>query len=528
MHTAASLLLTYALNALWQLPLVFAAAWLAAKASRRAGPAFHHALWTAALFAEILLPALSVSPTQILQSALRWLASLRHTTPVLDARVTVIEGPFHPIATGFHLPPTLLLAAAILYLAALLFFAARLAIGLHQTSALRSRAQPLALTGHARQSLQRYAQLFAVPHAHIAASTDIACPITLGIRRPTLLLPLALDATLLPEDLDAALAHEFAHMRRRDFAKNLAYEILSLPIALHPILWLTRRRMAETREQLCDDLAATAVAGHHRYARSLLRLATQFSASPCIPTPHAIGIFDAQPFKHFERRVMNLTHRPIQLRGAARLLPTALSLALIGSACTTALAFRQQVAALPTQTQTQTQTQTTTPAAQTTSATTVQTTAPKSFTLGIPRSTDGTHPQTLKVDIANADGPNPVIKVLTPEGTTQSSTVQTVQFDPAAAAPVSAGVIAGERLTFVDPVYPDEAKKAKLSGSVVLHAIIGKDGKMEKLDVLTSSSPIFNNSALEAVSKWTYRPYLLNGNPTAVDTSITVKYSISH
>jgi len=519
----ATFLLTYLLNALWQVPLIFAAAhlaiWLAARASRPAGPAFQHALWTTALFAELLLPAISVTPAELLQSVQTWLASFRHAAPALASQVSITMGEAHTV-TGFQLPPALLLAATILYLAALTFFATRLAIGLHQAASLRRRAQPLTLTGHTRESYVSFAQLFAVPDAHIATSNDIAGPITLGIRHPILLLPAHFDA-LLPEDLDAALAHEFAHLRRRDFAKNLAYELLALPIAFHPALWLTRRRMNETREVLCDAMAASAVAGPQRYARSLLRLATQFAQSTNAPTPHAIGIFDAHPFKNFERRVMNLTHRPIQLRGAARLVPAAVSLTLIGSACTTALALRQQVATPPAQTQTETQT--TPPPPQTTTTTT----APKSFVLGIPRSADGTHPQTLKVNVADADGPNPVIKVLTPAGTSESSTIETVQSDPSATAHISPGVIAGQRLSFVNPVYPDVAKKAKLSGTVVLHALIGKDGKMEKLDVLTSSNPIFNNSAMEAVSKWTYRPYLLNGNPTAVDTSITINYSLN-
>ena len=204
---------------------------------------------------------------------------------------------------------------------------------------------PSPLNGYAGQSYHRFAQLFRVNNADVAASSEIASPITLGIRRPTLLLPAHIEAALLAEDLDAALAHEFAHMRRRDFAKNLLYELISLPIAFHPVVWLTRRRMSETRELVCDAMAADAVAGRQRYARSLLRLATQFSASAHAPTPHAIGIFDAHPFKNFERRVMNLTHHSIELRGAARLVPAALSIALIAGACTSALAFRQQVAA---------------------------------------------------------------------------------------------------------------------------------------------------------------------------------------
>ena len=113
-------------------------------------------------------------------------------------------------------------------------------------------------------------------------------------------------------DLDALLAHEIVHMRRRDFAKNLLYEVLSLAGAYHPLLRLTRLRLAESREMVCDAMAADAVAGRARYARSLLRLASILSDRPPARVLHAIGIFDANIF---ERRVMNLTE---QASGSAR------------------------------------------------------------------------------------------------------------------------------------------------------------------------------------------------------------------
>lgn len=519
-------LLTYVLNALWQIPVVFAAAWLASRASRRAGPAFQHTLWTTALFAEVLLPAISASPTQALQTIQHWLKSFHQSSAPQTAHITITMGQPNLAPEGLHLPPTLLAAAAILYLAALLYFATRLATGLHQTASLRRRAQPLPLNGYAGQSYHRFSQLFRVNNADVAASSEIASPITLGIRRPTLLLPAHIEAALLAEDLDAALAHEFAHMRRRDFVKNLLYELISLPIAFHPVVWLTRRRMSETRELVCDAMAADAVAGRQRYARSLLRLAMQFSASAHAPTPHAIGIFDAHPFKNFERRVMNLTHHSIELRGAARLVPAALSIALIAGACTSALAFRQQVAAP----------QTTTPPPTVNLAVPTSDlghvipsakvyvppsgTAPSTVMLAIPRPTSGQPAQSFKADIADASGPNPVVKALTPPY------AEAAQSASAPGLHVSGSVIAGSRITFVEPVYPPDAKAAKLNGTVVLHAIIGKDGTIKELSVLSGPDQ-FRESALTAVKQWVYRPYLLNGNPVEVDTTITINYALS-
>jgi len=86
--------------------------------------------------------------------------------------------------------------------------------------------------------------------------------------------------------------------------------------------------------------------------------------------------------------------------------------------------------------------------------------------------------------------------------------------------------MAGNILTKVAPVYPNDARAAHISGTVVLHAIIGKDGNVEKL-VVVSGPKELQTSALDAVKQWTYKPYLLNGNPTEVDTTIHVNYNLN-
>jgi len=90
---------------------------------------------------------------------------------------------------------------------------------------------------------------------------------------------------------------------------------------------------------------------------------------------------------------------------------------------------------------------------------------------------------------------------------------------------VSGAVMAGNILNKVNPVYPQAAKDAKISGTVVLSAVIGKDGTVEHLTVVSGPEDL-QKSALEAVRQWTYKPYLLNGNPIEVDTTITVSYSL--
>ena len=89
---------------------------------------------------------------------------------------------------------------------------------------------------------------------------------------------------------------------------------------------------------------------------------------------------------------------------------------------------------------------------------------------------------------------------------------------------VSGGVIAGNKLAGSTPAYPPIAKAAHVSGAVVLHAVISRAGTIQSLSVV-SGPEMLRGSAVAAVQDWRYRPYLLNGEPTEVDTTITVNFS---
>jgi TonB family protein len=90
---------------------------------------------------------------------------------------------------------------------------------------------------------------------------------------------------------------------------------------------------------------------------------------------------------------------------------------------------------------------------------------------------------------------------------------------------VRAGVMEGNLISKVDPVYPEIAKGAHVQGIVVLHAVISKAGDVEDLHVI-SGPPMLTASAIEAVKQWKYKPYLLNGQPTEVETTINVNYTL--
>lgn len=92
---------------------------------------------------------------------------------------------------------------------------------------------------------------------------------------------------------------------------------------------------------------------------------------------------------------------------------------------------------------------------------------------------------------------------------------------------IGGNVEAAKVITKVQPIYPESAKAAGIQGSVVLHAIVSKDGKPLALQVLNSQiDPDLARAAVEAVSQWRYQPTLLNGEPVEVDTVITVNFTL--
>src|ERR1700722_18594794 len=432
-------ILAYLLNSLWQVPLLFSAAWLVARALRPIGAAVEHRVWVIALLLQSMLPALSIFPWEWLRM-FSWGGNLSRPG---EAHVTVTVGQGTGVGV-LQLPGALLEAIAMVYIAVIAFFAIRFLWRAINLSALRREAIPVPLMAQPALFWERCLKRFDVQDVSIAASSRVFGPVTLGIRRKLLLLPVNVIEGLPETDLHTVIAHEFAHIRRQDFTKNLLYELLSLPVSYHPLLWLTRARIMESREMVCDQMAA-ALTGPNEYAQSLLRLASLLITGTLGRTPHTIGIFDANVF---ERRLMNVTEKQQEIRGVRRVVILAACTALALATCGSALAL-------------------------------------------------GMH--------ANAAS----------GGSDSNASKAPKQLT------VSSEEMSHNLLNKVIPVYPPAAKKAGIQGKVVLDAVIGKDGNIDNLRVL-SGPPELQQSALDAVRQWIYKPYLLNGDPVEVKTTVNI------
>jgi TonB family protein len=78
----------------------------------------------------------------------------------------------------------------------------------------------------------------------------------------------------------------------------------------------------------------------------------------------------------------------------------------------------------------------------------------------------------------------------------------------------------------VPPAYPESAKQNGIQGTVVLRAVIGKDGKIADLRPISGPEELIP-ATVSAVKHWEYRPYVVSGKPTEVDTQITVNFTLS-
>jgi protein TonB len=107
-----------------------------------------------------------------------------------------------------------------------------------------------------------------------------------------------------------------------------------------------------------------------------------------------------------------------------------------------------------------------------------------------------------------------------------SATTHAVVKPPASSIRVSAGVQQGLLISRIEPRYSEIARKTRIQGDVVLAAIIGRDGRIENLHVL-SGHPMLAETALDAVKQWRYRPYMLGVEPVEVETQITVRFRLN-
>jgi beta-lactamase regulating signal transducer with metallopeptidase domain len=300
----------YLLNAGWQALAIFLLGAAAARLMRRTSAALEYLLWVAILLAACLAPLLSLVPFGVsVAYAPVWQpqAATDFGLWLEGGARTSSSGP----GTAHRWLPMLLGAFAIYGIFVLVQFA-RLGYGLLQVRRIIAGShicRSMELPQPHPQLQQRLAKSGCVLRISDAARV----PFAFGFAKLTIVLPRHLVDIADDERLTAVLAHELAHVRRRDWLVNIILLALSTPLSFHPCIALIRRRVEACREAACDEAASGFMTSNSLYARALLDLAGTFAKQQLSLAAAykgaALGVLDGSTLEDRIRRLMDPSPR---------------------------------------------------------------------------------------------------------------------------------------------------------------------------------------------------------------------------
>jgi beta-lactamase regulating signal transducer with metallopeptidase domain len=283
MRTISQMLLTFLLNACWQIVLITLAAALCAWLLRGTAARYRHRLWVIALASSFAFPLLtsaylldgkSSEETRaqvITQRADTGSFSKTQLLPV----DTQAASPMPVQQAGWFVPIGRNMAALVIvvYLLLLGYRSGKLLIAWRRTRVIAGSAYTIDIPASLQSVISECQAALGISRVRILCSTSVAVPITVGIRDPLVILPEQLLQEAERDVLTSAIGHELVHVLRRDYLLNLFYELIALPLAFHPATALLKRRIRETRELGCDELVTDRLLEPAVYARSLVQLA---------------------------------------------------------------------------------------------------------------------------------------------------------------------------------------------------------------------------------------------------------------
>ncbi len=167
----------------------------------------------------------------------------------------------------------------LLYITGLLVMLLRFALHYNQLRAMRFVGVATPPPHIANMLAQAQEAMGIYRKVTLLLSSKVNVPVMMGAIRPVILLPVATISQLTPQQLDAVILHELAHIRRHDYLINVVQTLLETALFFNPFVWLISRSIRRERELCCDDLVVSCAAEPIHYARALALLAQQATTS---------------------------------------------------------------------------------------------------------------------------------------------------------------------------------------------------------------------------------------------------------
>lgn len=515
---------------------ILMACFVASRILRHASAAVRHLLWAVALLCLLALPLLSLvlpgwrGPTahSLERADVRILAPV-HAGP--ESSATHASAPLARQGQLRHVPsgaPWFNWVIAIWAIGALAMLA-RLLAGLVR----------LAWTTRHAIEFQPGLQ----PGNSVLISERVAMPMTWGFIHPIILLPV--EATHWPADrLRLVLSHELIHAKRRDALMQVVAQLAYSLYWFHPLVWIAIRELARERERACDDAVLNLGADPSRYAEHLLAVARSLNPAAAV----AMAQRDT-----LEKRLRAMLDGGIDRRPATR--RNAILTGLVAACLILPLATWRAPAqgnagglsgsihdasgaAIPNAIVTVASADSSRKEIVSTNDTgdyDFRSLAPGTYLLEAKKpgfalfvQPNVTVPENAqqRLDIILKLGR--VSETVTVSGKSEPSGALGNRAGISRRVRVGGSVQATRLITHVKPLYPEHARQAGIQGTVLLQAVISKEGVLLGVKALNSLvDPELVDAALAAVSQWRYEPTLLNGEPVEVATDIVVNFRLA-
>jgi beta-lactamase regulating signal transducer with metallopeptidase domain len=354
-------MLEFLANALWQLPVLAAGAWGLLWLTKP-GPQTQYRVWLAVLGFAVLLPAWGIRSGTILAAPGTSFDPLATTRTVqrsagvvaVDATVPLVVASVPPKGEAakretakamWRLPSRVqrvhLSAVAThwvmgVYVGSVLLGLLRVGKAWHSARGLVQVSQEVALCSAAETVLREFGKSFDVSLPEVRECAAVTSPMVVGAVSPVVLLPEGF-AGHAEDEVRAALLHEMAHVKRRDYFTNGLCQLAVLPVNWHPVAHVVQQKIRRTREMACDEMAAREMRSDLGYARCLVTMARgMLGGGGLAERPEFVGLFSNNVL---EERVMRLMETKTALSARAKLVRLVSGATAMAAATLMATAF---------------------------------------------------------------------------------------------------------------------------------------------------------------------------------------------
>ncbi len=545
--------LTFLIACCAKATILLACAWITVIALRQRSSALRHHVWAAAILASLALPFLALLLPGWRSATLGSAATLwspAHEDAASSSSYAIPSAFVDAVAASpaFN---KLAIAALIVWAFGFSLVLVRLVAGLARLAWISAHAKPIFDEDWMR-TVSEFSQFHKLGRSVrlLQCSSPLAMPLTWGILRPVIVLPSG--ATLWTEDrCRIVLSHELAHIARHDWLLQICAEVTRCFYWFHPLVWLASARLRQESKRASDDAVLRSGIAPSHYASQLLDLARTLENSGRLWST-ALAI--ARP-SNLERRFAAMLNPSINRRtlsARTRFLVPFLALTFLLPLA----ALRLTAQNLSGKVSGSIHDISGTGVANATIIMSKQpgdidmitmTTSDRDGNFSFKALPAGEYElkvmkrgfEPFRLPQVTLESGRDFFQSITLQPGTIIEEVEVVPNGTAKPLPSSAtgkpsrirvggDIEAPHLITKVQLVYPESARSAGVSGTVILHAIISKDGKPLSLRVMNSQiDPDLARSAVEAISQWRYTPTLLNGEPIEVDTTITVNFSLA-